>query len=100
MLLMIRLDLLPLLAIFVIDLVNTQALPRSLRAVAVGEVEEVPEGWKFPFINASTRGRRFSYCKLCNSHFSVAHGGVNDVKRHCQGPGHLRKHSESERNAV
>ena len=57
------------------------------------------KSWKFPFINASTRGRRFSYCKLCNSHFSVAHGGVNDVKRHCQGPGHLRKHSESERNA-
>ena len=36
--------------------------------------------WKLPqFIVPNTKGDKFVHCKQCSSHFSVAHGGLNDV---------------------
>ena len=36
----------------------------------------------FPGILASSRGRDFAFCSMCNLHFKISHGGKNDVKRH------------------
>ena len=38
--------------------------------------------WKDYGMVGSTRGPTFARCKLCNTDISVAHGGVNDVKKH------------------
>ena len=55
-------------------------------------VQEAEASWKLPqFITASTKGDRFVHCKLCRSHFSVAHGGFNDVTRHVQGFTHFQR---------
>ena len=36
--------------------------------------------WKLPDgIVASSKGDRYTYCKLYMSHFSLLHGGLNDV---------------------
>ena len=48
--------------------------------------------WKLlQFITASTKGDKFVHCKLCCNHFSVAHGGFNDVTRHVQGFTHFQR---------
>ena len=31
---------------------------------------------------ASDRGKQQAYCKVCSKHFSVSHGGIDDVCRH------------------
>ena len=31
---------------------------------------------------ASDRGKQQAYCKVCSKHFSVSHGGIDDVRRH------------------
>ena len=36
----------------------------------------------------------------CSRDFSVAHGGHNDTKRHCESSGHQRKYSESQSNST
>ena len=52
--------------------------------------------WKLPkFITYSNKGNTFVHCKLCTSHFSVSHGGINDVKRHVEGAKHTRRYQES-----
>ena len=38
--------------------------------------------WKHYGIVRSTRGPTFARCKSCNTDISIAHGGVNDVKKH------------------
>ena len=35
-------------------------------------------------IKCSRRGETFAYCSVCNVDFSVAGGGVFQVKRHCE----------------
>ncbi len=44
--------------------------------------------WKLPVgILASSKGEHHAHCcTLCNSHFSVAHWGFNDVTWHEAGP--------------
>ncbi len=55
--------------------------------------------WTLPkFITASNKGSRYVYCKLCSSHFGVAHGGINDVKRHIKGSKHEEKYLESQKS--
>ena len=45
--------------------------------------------WKLPeHITASKRGKTYPYCKLCVSDFNIVHGGMNDIKRHVEGPKH------------
>lgn len=44
-----------------------------------------------PHIEASTKGDKFANCRLCNSHFSVSHGGFNNITRHVKGAGHLQR---------
>ena len=52
--------------------------------------------WKLPDgIVASTKGERYAYCKLCMSHFSLLHGGLNDVSRHVKGPAHQQRLKDS-----
>ena len=48
--------------------------------------------WSLPqHITFSSKGDSFAYCRLCSSHFSVSHGGFNDVKRHVSGSVHQRR---------
>lgn len=37
----------------------------------------------------STKGDSFILCTYCNEHFSIAHGGKNDVKRHVERQKHV-----------
>ena len=55
--------------------------------------------WKLPpYVTQSTRGDKYAYCKLCSSHFSVSHGGYNDVTRH-GGATHQQRFKESKQNS-
>ena len=38
---------------------------------------------------ASDQGKQQAYCKVCSKHFSVSHGGIDDVRRHGEGKKHL-----------
>ena len=38
--------------------------------------------WKSSGMSVSKRGSSFAHCDVCSCDFSVAHGGVNDVKKH------------------
>ena len=38
---------------------------------------------------ASDRGKQQAYYKVCSKHFSVSHGGIDDVRRHGEGKKHL-----------
>ena len=38
---------------------------------------------------ARDRGKQQAYCKVCSKHFSVSHGGIDDVRRHGEGKKHL-----------
>ena len=45
--------------------------------------------WNLPkFISSSSKGARYAYCQLCAKHFTVSHGGINDIKRHVEGAVH------------
>ena len=50
--------------------------------------------WNIPYIVESTRGSKYARCKLCQRDFSVAHGGHNDAKRHCESSGHQKRYGE------
>ena len=53
-------------------------------------------GWTLPkHISSSCKGDTFAYCRLCSSHFSVAHGGFNDVKCHVSGTVHQQRLKDS-----
>ena len=43
----------------------------------------------FDWVMASDRGKQQAYCKVCSKHFSVSHGGIDDVRRHGEGKKHL-----------
>ena len=45
-------------------------------------------------IKCSGRGETFAYCSVCNVDFSVAGGGVFQVKRHCQSKKHSSRAKE------
>ena len=48
--------------------------------------------WRLPpHITASPKGSRFAFCKGCTSNFCISHGGLNDIKRHVDGPAHKLK---------
>ena len=36
----------------------------------------------FDWVMASDRGKQQAYRKVCSKHFSVSHGGIDDVCRH------------------
>ena len=38
---------------------------------------------------ASDRGKQQAYCKVCSKHFSVSHGGIDNVRTHGEGKKHL-----------
>ena len=58
---------------------------RKKRKIAIGSGGKFMASWKLPrFITPSTKGDKFVHCKLYRSHFSVAHGGFNDVTRHVE----------------
>ena len=42
------------------------------------------------WVSRSDKGENYAYCKICNSHFSVAAGGKNDCDRHAQGTTHIK----------
>lgn len=44
---------------------------------------------EFSVIKKSTKGDSFVLCTYCNEHFSIAHGGKNDVKRHVERQKHI-----------
>ena len=43
----------------------------------------------FDWVMASDRGKQQGYCKVCSKHFSVSHGGIDDVRRQGEGKKHL-----------
>ena len=43
----------------------------------------------FDCVMASDRGKQQAYYKVCSKHFSVSHGGIDDVRRHGEGKKHL-----------
>ena len=48
--------------------------------------------WSLPrHIASSSKGCRFAYCRLCDKHSTVSHGGFNDAKRHVNGAVHQRR---------
>ena len=50
---------------------------------------------EFSGIKKSTKGDSFVLCTYCNEHFSIAHGGKNDVKRRVE----RRKHVDNVHSA-
>ena len=40
----------------------------------------------FDWVMSSDRGKQQAYCKVCSKHFSVSHGGIDDVegKKHLE----------------
>lgn len=48
------------------------------------------EEWqqKYSFIKKNETLCYKSYCDLCRKSFSISHGGLNDVKKHCAGSDH------------
>jgi hypothetical protein len=45
---------------------------------------------KYPFLSKSDRGDDYAFCSICSSHFSVAHGGMNDCAIHTSGEKHKK----------
>ena len=45
----------------------------------------------FDWVMASDRGKQQAYCKVCSEHFSISHGGIDDVRRHGEGKKHLKR---------
>ena len=43
---------------------------------------------KFPVVRKSMVGENYAYCLICNSDFSVGHGGLSDVARHVKSSKH------------
>ena len=37
-------------------------------------------------------------CTVCDSQFTISAGGMNDIKRHVQGPQHIKNSEELENN--
>ena len=56
--------------------------------------------WKVPYISSSKKGDKFAHCTLCLRDFSVSHGGINDVMRHCQSRGHVNRYSDCQSNST
>ena len=52
-----------------------------------------------PHIASSSKGNTYAYCQLCSSHFSVSHGGYNDVTRHVSGSLHQQRLKDSSQTA-
>jgi hypothetical protein len=51
---------------------------------------------KFPMLTASRVSESHAFCTFCKLDFSVAHGGANDCKKHCQTEAHkLRANAAS-----
>ena len=42
--------------------------------------DEYFQNW--PFLKPSTKGEGMIYCKICDRHFSIRHGGAYDCERH------------------
>ena len=40
------------------------------------------------FICHSDKGPTFAYCRVCNTHINVAHGGKSDISRHASSTSH------------
>ena len=38
--------------------------------------------WKSFGVSSSRKGSTFAHCDVCRTDFSVAHAGVNDIKKH------------------
>ncbi len=62
-------------------------------------MEKFKASWKLPVgILASSKKEHHAHCTLCNSHFSVAHGGFNDVTQHVAGPTHQQIFKDSSKS--
>ena len=46
--------------------------------------------WKQCHMSGSKRGASYAYCNICRTDFSVASGGIHEVKRHVES----KKHQE------
>ena len=45
-------------------------------------------------ISSCSKRSRFVYCKLCAKHFTVSHGGMNDIKHHVDWAAHQHKYKD------
>ena len=51
----------------------------------------------YPVLKPSSVGDTYAFCTVCDSNFSVSHGGINDCAMHVNGPRH-KKYAESKKN--
>ena len=51
----------------------------------------------YPVLKPSSVGDTYAFCTMCDSNFSVSHGGINDCAMHVNGPRH-KKYAESKKN--
>lgn len=49
---------------------------------------------RWPLLTISKLGNTYAMCTVCNTDFSVAHGGANDCAKHVRGLRH-KKHTDS-----
>ena len=75
------------------------AAPFSKRPRLSRSSGKFKKSWNIPFLTPSKKGEKYTYCSLCSRDFSVAHGGLNDAKRHCESSGHQKKYSEYQSNS-
>ena len=73
-------------------------MAESLPGPSMEKKRKISGGTRFKFswtlpenITSSAKSNKFAYCKLCLSHFSITHGSINDIKRHCEGKGHSER---------
>ena len=52
------------------------------------------KNWKLEYIEASTKGNKYTHCRLCHRDFFVTHSGHNDAVGHCASSGHQKKCGE------
>ena len=71
-----------------------QGPPRRKRSKLTGRYKS---DWTLPkFITSSSKNNKLVYCKLCCCELSVAHGGINDIKRHTDSLKHRAKLKQAE----
>ena len=79
------------------DSTTIDVLQLSTKKRNPGGSGKFKSNWKLPpHITRSRKGIKFASFKLCQTDFSVSHGGFNDMTRHVKGSNHVRKLKDSE----
>ncbi len=74
---------------------QAEAIPRK----KIKRASKWQDEWKRYNMCVSRRGPTFVHCCICGTDFSVASGGVNEVKRHAQGKRHTERAQQTSSQA-